>query len=135
MRREGVLAEEEEPEVLITVEDYLASVPSQARPALDRLRGTIAAAIPGATETISYKILAYKLDGRMVVWCAGFKDHLSLYPASMGVREELGAQLEPYLSGKGTIRFDLDRKLPATLVKKIVKIRLRENAGSSRRKV
>jgi uncharacterized protein YdhG (YjbR/CyaY superfamily) len=104
------------------VEDYLASVPSQARTALDRLRATIASALPGATETISYKILAYKLEGRMVVWCAGF-------------REELGAQLEPYLSGKGTIRFDLDRKLPATLVKKIVKIRVRENAGSSRRKV
>jgi uncharacterized protein YdhG (YjbR/CyaY superfamily) len=117
------------------VEDYLASVPSQARTALDRLRATIASALPGATETISYKILAYKLEGRMVVWCAGFKDHLSLYPASAGVREELGAQLEPYLSGKGTIRFDLDRKLPATLVKKIVKIRVRENAGSSRRKV
>jgi uncharacterized protein YdhG (YjbR/CyaY superfamily) len=116
-----------------TVDGYLASVPAEARPALDKLRATISAAIPKATETISYRILAYKLDGRMVVWCAGFKDHLSLYPASAGLRKELGAELEPYFSGKGTIRFDLDRRLPVTLVKKIVKVRVKENAEAASR--
>jgi uncharacterized protein YdhG (YjbR/CyaY superfamily) len=116
-----------------TVDGYLATVPAEARPALDKLRATISAAIPKATETISYRILAYKLDGRMVVWCAGFKDHLSLYPASAGLRKELGAELEPYFSGKGTIRFDLDRRLPVTLVKKIVKVRVKENAEAASR--
>jgi uncharacterized protein YdhG (YjbR/CyaY superfamily) len=115
------------------VDGYLATVPAEARPALDKLRATISAAIPKATETISYRILAYKLDGRMVVWCAGFKDHLSLYPASAGLRKELGAELEPYFSGKGTIRFDLDRRLPVTLVKKIVKVRVNENAEAASR--
>jgi uncharacterized protein YdhG (YjbR/CyaY superfamily) len=115
------------------VDGYLATVPAEARPALDKLRATISAAIPKATETISYRILAYKLDGRMVVWCAGFKDHLSLYPASAGLRKELGAELEPYFSGKGTIRFDLDRRLPVTLVKKIIKVRVKENAEAASR--
>jgi len=109
------------------VDEYLATVPSPARSALDELRATIAAAIPDATETISYKILAYRQDGRMVVWCAGFKDHLSLYPASAAVKEELGPKLEPYLSGKGTIRFDLGERLPVALVKKIARIRVKEN--------
>jgi uncharacterized protein YdhG (YjbR/CyaY superfamily) len=63
-----------------------------------------------------------------VVWYAAFKDHLSLYPASAGVRETLGNEIAPYLSGKGTIRFELGKRLPSTLVKKIVKTRIRENA-------
>jgi uncharacterized protein YdhG (YjbR/CyaY superfamily) len=119
---------------ITTVDGYLATVPAEARPALDRLRATIAAAIPKATETISYQILAYRLDGRMVVWCGGFRDHLSLYPASAGVREELAAELEPYFSGKGTIRFDLDERLPVGLVKKIVKVRVKENEAPSQPK-
>jgi uncharacterized protein YdhG (YjbR/CyaY superfamily) len=119
---------------ITTVDGYLATVPAEARPALDTLRATIAATIPKATETISYRILAYRLDGRMVVWCAGFKDHLSLYPASAGVRKALAAELGPYFSGKGTIRFDLDRRLPVALVKKIVKVRIKENEAASRPK-
>jgi uncharacterized protein YdhG (YjbR/CyaY superfamily) len=115
------------------VDGYLGTVPSAARPALDELRAAIAATIPRADETISYRILAYRQDGRMVVWCAGFKDHLSLYPASAAVREELGPKLDPYLSGKGTIRFGLDRKLPVALVKRIVKIRVKENAAARTR--
>lgn len=118
---------------IATVDGYLATVPAEARVALDKLRATIAAAMPKATETISYRILAYRLDGRMVVWCAGFKDHLSLYPASAGVRKELGAELEPYFSGKGTIRFDLDRRLPVALVKRIVKVRIKENEAAASR--
>ena len=104
---------------IATVDGYLATVPAEA--------------MPKATETISYRILAYRLDGRMVVWCAGFKDHLSLYPASAGVRKELGAELEPYFSGKGTIRFDLDRRLPVALVKRIVKVRIKENEAAASR--
>ncbi len=118
---------------ITTVDGYLATVPREARAALNRLRTTIRAAIPKATETISYRILAYKLDGRMVVWCAGFKDHLSLYPASAGVRRELAAELEPYFSGKGTIRFDLDERLPVALVKKILKVRVEENEAAASR--
>jgi uncharacterized protein YdhG (YjbR/CyaY superfamily) len=114
------------------VDEYLATVPSQARPGLDELRAAIVATLPNATETISYKILAYRQDGKMVVWCAGFKDHLSLFPASAAVREALGSTLEPYLSGKGTIRFELNRKLPVTMVKKIVRLRVKENAGVAR---
>jgi uncharacterized protein YdhG (YjbR/CyaY superfamily) len=118
---------------ITTVDGYLATVPAETRPGLDKLRATIAAAIPKATETISYRILAYTLDGRMVVWCAGFKDHLSLYPASAGVRKELAAELESFFSGKGTIRFDLDRPLPVALVKKIVKVRIKENEAAAAR--
>jgi uncharacterized protein YdhG (YjbR/CyaY superfamily) len=111
------------------VDEYLDALPGWSRAALERLRKTIRAAAPNATETISYLMPAVKSDGRIVVWYAAFKDHCSLFPASESVVEALGAELQPYLSGKGTIRFTEDDPIPAALVKKIVKVRLEENAA------
>jgi uncharacterized protein YdhG (YjbR/CyaY superfamily) len=64
---------------------------------------------------------------------AAFKDHYSLFPMSGKVIESLGQELEPYASGKGTIRFGFDKPLPVRLVKKVVKVRLEENAARGRR--
>jgi uncharacterized protein YdhG (YjbR/CyaY superfamily) len=116
-----------------TVEDYLAALPDGSRAALERLRKTIKAAAPEATETISYQMPAFKDHGRILVYYAAFKDHYSLFPASTAVLEALGEELKPYLSGKATIRFDLDKPLPAALVKEIVKARVEENAARRRR--
>jgi len=80
-------------------------------------------------ETISYQMPAFKHDGRLLVSYAAFKDHCSLVPASTAVVEALGQELKPYLSGKATIRFELDRPLPAALVQRIVEVRLRETAA------
>jgi uncharacterized protein YdhG (YjbR/CyaY superfamily) len=112
-----------------SVEDYLAALPKEQRAALEKLRTTIRAAAPEATETISYQMPAFKQDGRFLVSYAAFKDHCSLYPASYAVMETLGEELKPYLSGKGTLRFHADEPIPAGLVKKIVQLRLKENAA------
>ena len=88
-----------------SVEDYLAAVPEEPRAALEKLRRTIKAAAPYATETISYQMPAFKDDGRFLVSYAAFKDHCSLFPASEAVMEALSEELKPYFSGKGTIRF------------------------------
>jgi uncharacterized protein YdhG (YjbR/CyaY superfamily) len=116
-----------------SVEDYLAAVPEEPRATLEKLRRTIKAAAPDATETISYQMPAFKDDGRFLVSYAAFKDHCSLFPASEAVIQALGEELKPYFSGKGTIRFHADRPLPAALVRKIVKVRLEENAARRRR--
>jgi uncharacterized protein YdhG (YjbR/CyaY superfamily) len=108
------------------VDDYLAAVPKEQREALEKLRKQIRAAAPGATEAISYQMPAFKQDGRFLVSYAAFRDHLSLFPASYAVMDLLGSELEPYFSGKGTLRFTPDKPIPADLVKKIVKARLRE---------
>jgi len=112
-----------------SVEDYLASLPEEQRVALEKLRKTIKAAAPEATETISYQMPAFKNQGRFLVSYAAFKDHCSFFPASNAVMEALGEQLKPYFSGKGTLRFTTDKPLPAALVKKIVKARIEENAA------
>ena len=118
-----------------SVEAYLADLPQPQRAALQKLRRTIRAAAPKATEGISYGIPTFKEGGRSLVWYAAFRDHCSLFPATRGVTEALGEELKPYLSGKGTLRFTPDRPLPAALVRKIVQTRRREAQGprSSRR--
>jgi len=114
-----------------SVEDYLAALPEEPRAALEKLRKTIKAAAPQATETISYQMPAFKLHGRFLVYYAAFKDHCSLFPASKAVMEALREELKPYFSGKGTLRFHADKPIPAALVKKIVKTRIEENAAGS----
>jgi uncharacterized protein YdhG (YjbR/CyaY superfamily) len=116
-----------------SVDEYLRALPKGQRAVLEKLRKTIKAAAPGATEGISYQMPAFKLEGRFLVSFAAFKDHLSLFPASGRIREELGEEVEPYVSGKGTLRFTVDKPIPASLVRKIVKWRIEENAERKRR--
>jgi uncharacterized protein YdhG (YjbR/CyaY superfamily) len=116
------------------VEKYLAALPNDQRVLLERLRKTIRAAAPHATETISYQMPAFRDGDRLLVSYAAFKDHCSLFPMSLKVIDDHRDELEPYLSGRGTIRFFPDRPLPAALVRKIVKERLAENAARRRQR-
>ena len=116
-----------------TVDEYLAALPEDARAAMTTLRGAIRAAAPGATETISYHMPAFEVDGRLLVSYGAFKRHCSLFPASQVVRDALGAELEPYFTGQGTVRFPAARPIPVRLVERIVKARLEESATRSRR--
>ena len=112
-----------------TVDEYLAALPEERRAAVAELRRTIRAAAPEATEVISYLMPAFKTHGQFLVSYAAFKNHYSLFPASDAVIEAGGDELKPYLAGKGTIQFPADKPIPVALVKKIVKVRLAENAA------
>jgi uncharacterized protein YdhG (YjbR/CyaY superfamily) len=116
-----------------TVEDYLASLPADRRAAVETLRQAARAGAPQATESIAYGMPALRSHGRQfLVSYAAFKAHYSLFPASEAVIQACGAELAPYLSGKGTIRFPADRPIPAALVTRIVKVRFSENAARGR---
>ena len=117
-----------------SVEEYLDQLPEDRRPALRELRRTIAAAAPEAVELISYNMPAFKSHGRFLVSYAAFKSHNSLFPATEAVTNALGEEVKPYLAGKGTIRFPSDRPLPLETIKKIVRIRLAENAAEPPRR-
>lgn len=117
-----------------SVEEYIAAVPDERRPALEELRRTVNAAAPEATETIAYQMPALRSHGgQFLVSYAAYKAHYSLFPASGAVIEALGEAIEPYLAGKGTIRFPADKPLPTALVTKIVKVRVAENAAAAGR--
>jgi uncharacterized protein YdhG (YjbR/CyaY superfamily) len=115
-----------------TVDEYMASLPDDRRVAMEDLRRTIRAAAPEATEVISYKMPAFKTHGRFLVSYDAYKRHYSLFPASDGVVSGLGAEIEPYLAGRGTIRFPADRPIPTDLVRRIIEIRLTENDAAAR---
>jgi uncharacterized protein YdhG (YjbR/CyaY superfamily) len=108
-----------------TVDEYMAMLPEESRVTLERLRKTIKAAAPKATETISYQMPMYKQNG-MVVGFAAFKNHCSLFPGAFPVAA-FKDELKGYETSKGTIRFPIGKPLPAALVKKIVKSRIAEN--------
>ena len=93
-----------------------------------KYRATIRKAAPDAEESISYRIPAFKLNGRYLIYFAGLKRHIGVYPAPVG-NAELKQALSPYASGKGTVRFPLDGPIPVGVLQKIVKFRMRENAA------
>ena len=118
-----------------TVEDYLAALPDDRRAVVEEMRRTINDAAPDAEESIAYDMPALRSHGgQFLVSYAAYKKHYSLFPASDAVVEALGEELKPYLAGKGTIRFPADRPVPTALVRKIVRVRVDENAGRAARK-
>jgi len=111
-----------------SIDEYIAAFPSDVREILQQVRATIREAAPDAEETISYQIPTFTLKGRYLVYFAGYRKHISLYPAPIGV-PEFKAELAPYESGKGTAKFPLDKPIPFDLITRIVKFRVRENLG------
>jgi uncharacterized protein YdhG (YjbR/CyaY superfamily) len=116
-----------------TIEEYMAALPAASRVVLEHLRETIRSAAPEATEAISYQMPAFKRDGRFLVSYAAFKDHCSLFPASGAVMDALGEELQPYVSGKGTLRFTVEDPIPDRLVRRIVEVRLAEVSAETGR--
>jgi len=108
-----------------SVDDYLAALPEEARATLEKLRKVVKAAVPKATEVISYQMPMYKHHG-MLVGFAAFKDHCSFFPGAHPIATHKD-ELKAYETSKGTIRFPIGKPLPAALVKKLVKTRVAEN--------
>ncbi len=115
-----------------SVEAYLAVLTPEQRTGIDQLRAAVRAGLPDeAVEVISYQIIGYRVgQGRPVVWVAAFADHFSLYPYTDKMRAELGAQVEPYISGKGTIKLPADEPLPLEMVTRVAEILLARVRGA-----
>jgi uncharacterized protein YdhG (YjbR/CyaY superfamily) len=106
-----------------TVDEYLATIPDPARSTLNKVRATIRSAVLSeATEVISYRIPAFR-HRKVLVWYAAFSEHCSLFPTA-SVIEQFKEELKGYKIAKGTIQFPVDRPLPASLLKKIVRARI-----------
>lgn len=109
-----------------TVDEYISMQPVATQIVLERVRGAIGRAVPDAEECISYRIPAFKLDGRVLLYFAGFKGHYSVYPASDAMVAAFPGELDQYRVSKGTLRFSLSEPVPVKLIGRIAKFPAKE---------
>ncbi len=109
-----------------SVQAYIAECSPESRKVLKQLRALIKATAPRATEKISYGIPTFNLNGHYLVYIAGWRDHISLYPVTGGLAREFKDELKPYRTGKGTLQFPLAQPIPKGLIRRIVKFRVSE---------
>ena len=108
------------------VREYLAALPPASRRRMKEMRAIIKSIAPAAVETFSYRIPGFRLDGKVFVYYAAFREHTSLYPMGDRIRRAHAASLKGYKTSKGTIQFPLDQPLPVGLVKRLIKARVAE---------
>jgi uncharacterized protein YdhG (YjbR/CyaY superfamily) len=102
-----------------TVDEYISAFPDATQDLLQELRRRVLAALPDAEERISYQIPTFAVDGQYVIYIAGWKNHVSIYPIPDG-DEALDADLAPYRSGQGTIKLPLKQPVPWDLVDRAI---------------
>lgn len=117
----------------MTIDEYLATVSDDKRPALEKLRKTIKSIVPKAEECISYGIAAFRLNGKPVIGFGASADHCTLFPMSGATVETLRDDLKDYETSKGAIRFSASKPLPVALVRKVIKTRIAEEAARNRK--
>jgi uncharacterized protein YdhG (YjbR/CyaY superfamily) len=120
----------------VSIDEYIATFPPDVQQILRQVRAAIRDAAPDAEETISYQIPTFTLNGRHLVYFAGYGKHVAVYPAPVA-NPDFAAEMAIYGSGKGTVKFPLDRPIPFDLIRKIVKFRngeTRARADAKRKK-
>ena len=108
------------------IDEYIAEFPPETRRVLQETRELIRSHAPGATETISYAIPTFDLNGRHLVHFAAYPRHIGFYPIPTGM-EAFKEELSRYKTGKGSVQFPLDEPLPRDLIRRIVEFRVTEN--------
>lgn len=111
-----------------SVDEYISGFPEETRELLEKVRAVIKETAPEAEEVISYMMPGYKLNG-MLVWFAGFKNHIGFYPRGSSAIDAFKKELAGYKTSKGAIQFPKDKPLPIALIKKMVKYRVAQNLG------
>ncbi len=115
-----------------SIDEYIAEFPEETRRVLEEMRALIKASAPGATETISYAMPTFDLNGRHLVHFAGYEKHVGFYPVPSGIAA-FEEELKPYKRGKGSVQFPHGRPMPTDLIRRIVEFRVDENHAKASR--
>ncbi len=102
-----------------TITDYIFDFPKDVQKKLERIREIARKTAPAAEEVISYGVPTFKLNGTYMVYFAGYKNHISIYPIPHG-DDNFQAEIKPFVAGKGTLQFPLGKRMPWELVEKII---------------
>lgn len=117
-----------------TIDEYIANFPSEVQKLLTQIRETIKTELPSdVEETISYGVPTFKLNGSYVIYFAGYKKHISIYP-TINIDSDLGKKIAPYVTGKGTMQFPLDKPFPFDLLREFTRAKLEENIRRTAKK-
>jgi uncharacterized protein YdhG (YjbR/CyaY superfamily) len=106
------------------MDKYIKNFPSNIQKMLEQIRQTIHAIVPEATEVISYQMPAFKLNGRVLIYFAAWKEHVGLYPVTAPMLASIKELANYETSGKGTVRFPFTKPLPLSLIRKMVKFQV-----------
>ncbi len=115
------------------IDEYIASSPASTQQILRKIRHIVRSAAPGAKEVISYRMQAFRLNG-ILIYFAAFKEHIGLYPPISG-DTALMKQLKRYSGPKGNLKFPLDEPIPYALIRRIVRLRVRQDLAQQSRKM
>ena len=111
-----------------TIDEYIRMFPDNVRVLLEQVRLAVRRAAPEAVETISYRMPAFKLDGKVLVFFAAWEKHIGFYPTPSGTRA-FDRELSHYKRAKGSIQFPMNEPMPLDLIERIVRFRAEEIAG------
>ncbi len=115
----------------INVDEYIQAFPKEVQKILEQVRQTIKNAAPSSEESISYTMPAYKLNGKPLVYFAGYENHIGLY-ATLSGHKAFEKELSKYKQGKGSVQFPLNEPMPLDLITRIVKFRTEGNAEKAK---
>jgi uncharacterized protein YdhG (YjbR/CyaY superfamily) len=113
--------------------EYISTCPEECRDLMHVMWQTISKVVPDATETISYGIPTFQYKGKNLVHFSGYKQHIGFYPGAVAI-EAFELKLRYYQTSKGTVQFPLDRKLPAALIREMVRFCVRKADEQSKGK-
>lgn len=101
------------------VDHYIAAFPSEVREILQKIRTLVKKTVPGSVEGFAYQMPSYQLNGKPLVYFAGYKNHIGLYATPSG-HSQFSEALSAYKQGKGSVQFPLNAPIPYSLIEKIV---------------
>lgn len=109
------------------VDTYISVFPEEVQKILEQVRLTVRMAAPGAEETISYGMPAFRYKGRIIIYFAGYKSHIGIYATPSG-HAAFAKELSKYKQGRGSVQFPLDKPMPLNLIAQMVKFRVQQQA-------
>lgn len=111
----------------LSIDEYIATFPEDVQGILQEIRAVIRSAAHEAVETISYDMPTFNLNGTYLIYFAGWKKHIALYPVTGKISEVLAAELSGYKGTKGSVHFPLNKPMPLDLIRRITELRIAEN--------
>jgi len=108
-----------------TIDEYIETFEPKIKKTLNEMRNFIKKEVPEAAEKISYGMPTFYLNGNLIHFAA-FKNHYSLFPSPSGI-DAFEKELAPYRTGKGTLRFSIDKPIPWEIIRKVIQFRKAEN--------